>query len=392
MDTPIIYKGESSQLSKKTLEINNGNILRFSTCTSIAALSFFLSIIFIPKLLGKIICPVITVIVYIISLYMIERKIEILKDSLNKKIIVKIMNYLCRAKTTLIFDQENIHFSKFHSATYIIKEPFYKKTIVSYHTFYIINDYKNLEDIDLYKSNIRQKPAKYIYTFKNVYLGYEDCDFVKLIEFVGDSGVSNLFTFDINSYLVDKNIKVDNDIKAKYNYFSEHFFSYELIIEKKEKLSPCQICLLMIATFVGIFVTMFLAAGIMLIIDGSYSGGLISLMIFAVSVLLFYFTYKCYKYFEGNIIRIDFIFSKDFNTLFIGLVKYTQTKYVATFEFQTNNINKFLYERVDNNFNLKVQFKNNETQQICTLKKKTQEELEVLICFLNGGFMTHTHN
>jgi hypothetical protein len=165
---------------------------------------------------------------------MIERKIEILKDSLNKKIIVKIMNYLCRAKTTLIFDQENIHFSKFHSATYIIKEPFYKKTIVSYHTFYIINDYKNLEDIDLYKSNIRQKPAKYIYTFKNVYLGYEDCDFVKLIEFVGDSGVSNLFTFDINSYLVDKNIKVDNDIKAKYNYFSEHFFSYELIIEKKK--------------------------------------------------------------------------------------------------------------------------------------------------------------
>ena len=111
MDAPFLYKREISQTSTKTIEINNGNMIRFSQCTGLALTFFILSIIFIPGLLGKILCLVIIVIVYIISLYMIEKKLEIIKDSLNKKIIVKIMNYLCRAKTTLIIDQENIHFS-----------------------------------------------------------------------------------------------------------------------------------------------------------------------------------------------------------------------------------------------------------------------------------------
>jgi hypothetical protein len=41
----------------------------------------------------------------IYNIIIFEKKLEIIKDSLNKKIIVKIMNYLCRAKTTLIIDQ-----------------------------------------------------------------------------------------------------------------------------------------------------------------------------------------------------------------------------------------------------------------------------------------------
>ena len=99
MDIPILYKRESPQLSKKTIEINDGNIIRFSQWTGVSLTFFILSIIFIPGLLGKILCLVIIVIVYIISLYMIEKKVEIIKDSLNKKkITVKIMNYLCRAK------------------------------------------------------------------------------------------------------------------------------------------------------------------------------------------------------------------------------------------------------------------------------------------------------
>jgi hypothetical protein len=37
------------------------------------------------------------------------------------------MNYLCRAKTTLIIDQENIHFSKKLSNVYNIIKPFEKE-------------------------------------------------------------------------------------------------------------------------------------------------------------------------------------------------------------------------------------------------------------------------
>ena len=112
--------------------------------------------------------------------------------------------------------------------------------------------------------------------------------------------------------------------------------------------------------------------------------------------LIIYFLYKCLKLKKENIYKIDFIYSKDFDRIFIGLVKYNQAKYVNTFEYQKNNINKFVYEREGNsnskNFNLKVEFKNNEIQQLCALKKQNQNELEGLICFLNGGFIANANN
>ena len=98
--------------------------------------------------------------------------------------------------------------------------------------------------------------------------------------------------------------------------------------------------------------------------------------------LFIYIIYKFLKFKNENILRIDFIYSKDFDRIFIGLVKYTQTKYVNTFEFQKNNTY----------FNLKVEFKNNGTQQICTLMKQSQDELEGLISFLNGEFIVHTNH
>ena len=326
---------------------------------------------------------------------MIEKKVEIIKDSLNKKkITVKIMNYLCRAKTTLIIDQENIHFSRELSNIDNIIKPLEEKiTTLLFYTFYIINDYKNLVDIDLNESNIRRKPVKCIYSFEKVHFEFDDDYMAKLNEFVGVSKDCSLFSFNINSYLADKNLKLDTVKSFKYNYFSEHFFSYKIINEKNnKKLSLCQICILIFTTFVIIFAIPILTAFVLGIIDGIYINALFALIFVLLIILFLYFMYDCYNSLEGKIKRIDFIFSKDFNTLFIGLVKYTETKYVATFEFQKNNITRFFYERADNNFNLKVQFKNNETQQICTLKKQTQLELEALICFLNGGFMTHTYN
>ena len=131
---------------------------------------------------------------------MIERKIEIIKDSVNKKVIVRIMNYLCRAKTTLIIDQENIQFIKELSTVYkLIKEDNKKSTLYSY-TFYIINDYKNLVDIDLNGSNIRGKPVKCIYSFENVHFGCDEKYIEKLNEFIGVSEVCSLYSFNINSY------------------------------------------------------------------------------------------------------------------------------------------------------------------------------------------------
>jgi hypothetical protein len=61
-----------------------------------------------------------------------------------------------------------------------------------------------------------------------------------LNEFVGVSKDCSLFSFNINSYLVDNNLKLDTFKSFKYNYFSENFFSYKIINEEKnKKLSPC---------------------------------------------------------------------------------------------------------------------------------------------------------
>jgi len=66
MDTPIIYQGEeSSQLSKKTIDINDGNLYKMLASSIFLLFGIVLSIIFIPNLLGKILCPVIVVIIYI---------------------------------------------------------------------------------------------------------------------------------------------------------------------------------------------------------------------------------------------------------------------------------------------------------------------------------------
>ena len=104
--------------------------------------------------------------------------------------------------------------------------------------------------------------------------------------------------------------------------------------------------------------------------------------------------YKCVKFTFDNIIRIDCIYSKNFDRIFIGLVKYTKTKYVNTFEYQMDNIDRFILENGANNnnrvFNLKVVLKNNEIQQICILKNKTKDDLEGLIYLLNERLNNNT--
>ena len=96
-------------------------------------------------------------------LFIVVNKIIIIKDSLNKKIAIKIVNYLCLTKKKLNFDLENIHF-------YVNSELQVPDDGPSYttHRLFIINDYQNLVGIDLSESNIKQKPVKCIYYFRSL--------------------------------------------------------------------------------------------------------------------------------------------------------------------------------------------------------------------------------
>ena len=112
--------------------------------------------------------------------------------------------------------------------------------------------------------------------------------------------------------------------------------------------------------------------------------------------IIMYILYKFFKLKRKSIFRIDYLYSKDFDRIFIGLVNYTETKYENTFEYQMNNINRFIFEKKEENdvtnFHLKLNFKNDEIQEICYLRNQREDELEGLINFLNERLIINNDN
>ena len=80
----------------------------------------------------------------ILMLYFRVYKIKLIKDTSNGKLIAKVINYLCFPKMKLNLDIENTHF--------YIKKEISQDEIGTSESFrlLIINDYKNLVDIDLH--------------------------------------------------------------------------------------------------------------------------------------------------------------------------------------------------------------------------------------------------
>ena len=170
---------------------------------------------------------------------------------------------------------------------------------------------------------------------------------------------------------------------------NDHFFSYQII----EEFYPFCIhqCFMKFIIYIDLLI---IIGAVILFIDGIVIMirfiGVIVLLVFNI---FFFLLYKCLNY--DNIGRIDCIYSKNFDRIFIGLVKSFSKKYINTFEYQMNNISRFILEKEinsnDTTFNLRVVFKNNETQQICNIKNKAQEDLEGLAYLLNERLIINTN-
>ena len=310
------------------------------------------------------------IILSLLILFCLVNKIVIIKDISNKKVLIKLMNYLFFAKTKLNLEIENTHF--------------YSDNIFG---FLIINDYKNLVGIDLDESNIKRKPAKFIYSFSSINFGnYNQEKFIKVLnEFIGASiKYKNPLFFNIHNYLKDKKDKFYSSTKLqKYMKFSEHFFTYHLRYPFSHSIA------LLIIITMTIFVDIFLIISLLCSLSEEYDfinkkNLMISILIFNLTMYIIYkFIIICFD----NIGRIDCIYSKNFDRIFIGVVKYTNSKYLKTAEFQINNISKFIFERdvkfSNVYFNLNAVFKNGEKQKIFTLSNINQGKIEGLIYLLN---------
>ena len=386
MDPNYILLTESKSL-------NNKFILRF-LCSRISVIFFLIIILcysIIPvsttlkkeKLYIKLLFIIPGVIASLILLIFSKNKLEIIKDKLNNKIIIKVINFLCFPNKIIKIDSENFHFYLRIIENKDSEGNYYGKTI----DFIIVNDYKN---IDLDTSNIKKKPVKFFYTFKNVrnIRNAKEKYTSDLNNFFGISdNNSNPLFFNINNYIKKKaNTRAYYSSEQISNYmkFSAHLFTYHFMLYSLIDHIMLIICVILNGTVIIIAYKLLYEVEKPFKYYGFYS--------FVILNIILYIVYHCLKMCFEKIFRIDCIFSRDFDRIFIGIVKYNKTSYVNTFEFQMNNIDRFiLEEKSSKNYNLNVQFKNNEKQLICNIKKN-QKELEGLTYLLNERLIKNNDN
>ena len=183
--------------------------------------------IFTPiNIYPRIIAPSIAFIILFILLFLLIHKIILVKDIYNKKIQIKIVNYLCLPIKKINLEIENTHFYAGSMVHEPDEGPEYTTT-----RLFIINDYRNLLNIDSDERNIKKKPVECLYSFGSVKTGNHSLlEFYNILNDFVDSprDYKNPFLFDINSYLKDKKKISNNHTGRKFLKYSDHFFSYHL--------------------------------------------------------------------------------------------------------------------------------------------------------------------
>ena len=213
---------------------NNKYVIRCSPLLVVALIFIFLIIslvlTLIPKmhLVIKVISITLGVVISLLLLIFNIVKIEITKNKSNNKIIIKLINFLCFPKKIIKIDRENFHFTFQRREC---NDP--DGSSSSYIIFAIINDFKNLVDIDLDESNIKQKPANFYYIYDNVREIEGGVERYKedLNNFLGISSDNNEnpLYFDIYTYMnknTDKRIYFSWSPLSKYMKLCEHFFTF----------------------------------------------------------------------------------------------------------------------------------------------------------------------
>ena len=316
------------------------------------------------------------IIIYIFLLC--KSKIEIIKANGMLNIIEK--SYFAIKRLNLYTKQENIHF---YQTSEIRSGEDNDYTI--YHLF-IINNFKDLKEIDLKTSSIKQKPATLFYHYENL---KDNTNSNSLNYFIGSPHqFNNPLLFDIVKYMNKAttdtnpfyNIPSTQNQLSKIMRFNDHLFTYYFNPPKENTCCCDDSTGLFSIPIVNILIWP-IAINIALI-DFSkmiwrFSGIFIILVFDFICVIY----YLCRK--RKNV-RIDFIYSKDFDELFIGVVvKAINYSYRNTFEYQMKNVNRFILERKLNETILKVELKNNVYETIFCFRNLETTYSDGIIYLLN---------
>ena len=302
-----------------------------------------------------------------------KKNIKFIKNEPENKLEIRIINFLCFTLNKFNVPLKNIHFS---CKRVIIHKRHESST--RFTRLYMINDYKNLAEIDLDSSNIKENPAKIFYIFDYIKGNNLEIE-AKLNIFVKSSlSFYNPLFFNINKYMNEKIIFDNfNDI-SNYMLAHEHFFTFYILKPERGKSYTWAI-ILGINYFVLSLVAFFPNSVLINISIYLYIAVLI-----ASCVLLNLLIYYIYKIIYDKIRRIDCIYSNDFDRIFVGLVKRREKSYKKTFIFQLSDINKFnLRKNNDLSFILEAILYNNSNNIICEINGHELKDLEGLLYLLN---------
>ena len=376
--------------TSKYIKGNKVEIPYKSNCCSIFIfLLIFISdiiyIIFVPSF-HRIYVSIVLLIEMITILYYDCRKIVIIKDEVERKIIVKEIYICCKEGIKFEFDLESSNFSVILSnQKYIL---------------FIINNFKNKKEIDLNTSNIRNMPLKFLYYFQNINVNKFNGQnqLIKILnDFVGlPKNQENPLNFDINAYIHKQQPNNNQYNYKKYIKLNDNFFTYYNNNPIKKNDNDSIGCLIKIISLIMRF---YLLSSISAILDNSVE---FPLLFFGLS--MFYFMlfgmgfgiYKicCNSKNKDKCLRIDIIFSSDFDKIFIGSLNEVENTYINNFVFNINDINRFILQKNnvnDDGFSLIVMLKGNQNKQILYIKDNPLE-LEGLVYILIEKIVNNNNN
>ena len=256
-------------------------------------------------------------------------KIYIFKKCTTKRFYIKRLNFLNSPIFVLDFRLENYYIQcKTQMRLYSDDNNSNMEYIP---TINLINQLSDTSEINLDTTNIKEIPIKLLYKFEITLRGFNSEKELeeRLNNFICTKNFNDPFLFDINTYMNKKAKKLLSRIPKpilKYIKYSEHFFTFCLKYYVKHPVA----------------------------VDG--------------------------------ILRIDCIYSENFDRIFIGKVNKDEKYYVQTFESRIDIIDKFVlqkFKNFGNGYDLKVMYKDQQIQTIWPIENKTQEELEGLVYFLN---------
>ena len=281
-------------------------------------------------------------------------------------------------KSTFNFNLQNV------IVDIITSQRSYKGHQYTDENFVISKIFNDNSEIDLNKSNIKNKPIEdlyyVIYGYKKIYTSLELRNFLNI-----NPEIENPVNFNINKYMGKSDNNANDGRFGRYMKMSDHFFTYF-------PKAPCCYCGSSCPIFTAIITLIFASWPIILIFIEDNVDILITvifdIVLIGIPFIAIIFNILAIK---KHSLRIDIIYSNNFDTIFIGLLNHNGTSYKKTFTRSINTIERFTFENYEGSFNksiLKVIYKDRTNEDILRIDE-SKFNLDGLLFILNEKFSNY---